>query len=249
MKHDFSGKAVLVTGAASGLGKAAAEAFHAAGAKVLLVDVQPAVAEVAAALGERATALQADLSQFENCGKAVDAAIAAFGRLDTLCNVAGVAWMDHVADWTPERWHRMIDINLGSVFFLSQAALPHLLDAQGSIVNIASSAGTQGQAYMVPYSASKAGVIAMTKAMAMEFMHQPVRINAIAPAGMRTPMATGGVVVPPEGASIDLITRYHGFRNMSEPESVAETILFLASDSAAFIHGTCVSVDQGQLAG
>ncbi len=249
MHHDFSGKTVLVTGAASGLGKAAATAFYAAGASVFLVDVQQEVLDVAQSLGDRARAKVADLGDLDRCGDVVAAAVASFGRLDTLCNVAGVAWMDHLADWTPARWHKMIDINLGAVFFLSQAAMPHLLAAGGSIVNVASTAGTQGQAYMVPYSASKAAVIGLTKAMAMEFMHHPVRINAVAPAGMRTPMVTGGTVVPPVGASLDLIQRYHGFREMAEPESVAEMVLFLASASAASMHGTCVGVDQGHLAG
>lgn len=249
MKLDFTGKVALVTGAASGLGKATATAFSAAGASVFLVDVQEGVHAVASELGPNAAGHVADLSQLDKCADIVVAAVARFGQLDVLCNVAGIAWMDHVANVTPQRWHKLIDINLGALFFLSQAALPHLLERNGAIVNVASSAGTQGQAYMVPYSASKAGVIGMTKAMAMEFMHKPVRINAVAPAGMKTPMTAGGVVVPPEGAEMDLIVRYHGFREMAEPESIANMILFAASDAAPNLHGSCLGVDQGQLAG
>jgi len=249
MDHDFSGKAALVTGAASGLGKVTAQKLAAAGAKVLLVDISPEVERVAAEIGSPATAFVADLSDLSGAGAVVAKAVARMGRLDVLCNVAGIAFMSHVAELTPEQWQRTMNINVGAVYFLAQAAIPHLIEAKGAIVNVASSAGIQGQAYMVHYSASKAAVIGMTKALAMEFIHAPIRINAIAPSGMFTPMGPGGYVTPPEGADLSLITRYSGLRPAADPAVVADMILVAASDHMANLHGSCISIDQGATAG
>jgi meso-butanediol dehydrogenase / (S,S)-butanediol dehydrogenase / diacetyl reductase len=251
MQHDYEGKAAVVTGAASGLGRATALALVRAGARVLAVDVTAdGLAETLADAGsENIRSFAADLSQLEDCASVVEQAVSAFGRLDLLCNVAGIARMDHVADVTVDQFRRMIDINLSAPFFLSQAALPHLIETNGAIVNVASSAGIQGQAYMVPYSASKAGLIGLTKAMAMEFIHAPVRINAIAPAGMNTPMTAPGYMMPPEGFSLDLLGRYSGIREKAEPEKMADFILYVGSGRGAFFHGACLSMDQGQTAG
>ncbi|EQA99996.1 hypothetical protein L485_13865 [Sphingobium baderi LL03] len=253
MGHDYTGKAALVTGAASGLGQATALALVRAGCGVLAVDV---AAEGLAATAAAAQAgpgsiqtLTADLSDLERCAAVVEKAVGAFGRLDLLCNIAGIARMDYIAAVTPEQWRRIIDINLAAPFFLSQAALPHLIETKGGIVNVASSAGIQGQAYMSPYSASKAGLIGLTKAMAMELIHAPVRINAVAPAGMKTPMAAPGHLVPPEGFSVDLLMRYAGIREQADPEAVADFILYVGSGRGAFFHGACLSMDQGQTAG
>ena len=251
MQHDYAGKAAIVTGAASGLGRATALALARAGAGVLAVDLSAeGLAAMTAAAGTDAMlGITTDLSRLEECRTVVDRAVAAFGRIDLLCNVAGIARMDHVADVTVDQFRRMIDINLAAPFFLSQAALPHLVESGGAIVNVASSAGFQGQAYMAPYCASKAGLIALTKAMAMEFIHAPVRINAIAPAGMNTPMAAPGYMMPPEGFSLDLLGRYSGIREKAEPEAVADFILYVGSGKGAFFHGACLSMDQGQTAG
>lgn len=251
MQHDYKGKAAIVTGAASGLGRATALGLVRAGARVLAVDVTAdgLAATAAEAASDNIRTLAADLSRLEGCASVVEQAVSAFGRLDLLCNVAGIARMDHVADVTIDQFRRMVDINLAAPFFLSQAALPHLVETQGAIVNVASSAGIQGQAYMVPYSATKAGLIGLTKAMAMEFIHAPVRINAIAPAGMNTSMAAPGYMTPPEGFALDLLGRYSGIRDKAEPEVMADFILYVGSGQGAFFHGACLSMDQGQTAG
>jgi meso-butanediol dehydrogenase/(S,S)-butanediol dehydrogenase/diacetyl reductase len=253
MRHDYAGKVALVTGAASGLGRATALALVRSGCSVLAVDVAEDGLAATASAGQNdpgaMRTLVADISDLEGCADIVQAAVEAFGRLDLLCNIAGVARMEHLTSVTPEHWRRMIDVNLAAPFFLAQAALAHLIETQGAIVNVASSAGIQGQAYMVPYSASKSGLIGLTKAMAMEFTHAPVRINAIAPAGMKTPMAAPGNLVPPEGFSLDLLMRYAGIREQADPEAVADFILYVGSGQGAFFHGACLSMDQGQTAG
>lgn len=251
MQHDYEDKVAIVTGAASGLGRATALALVQAGARILAVDVtsEGLAAMVAEAGSESVRSFTADLSQPEACASVVDIAVSTFGRLDLLCNIAGIARMDHVADVTVDQFRCMIDINLAAPFYLSQAALPHLIETSGAIVNVASSAGIQGQAYMVPYSASKAGLIGLTKAMAMEFIHAPVRINAIAPAGMNTPMTAPGYMMPPEGFSLDLLGRYSGIREKADPEATADFILYVGSGRGAFFHGACLSMDQGQTAG
>jgi len=250
---DYEGKVALVTGAASGLGRATALAALRAGAKVLAVDVsEKGLAGTVEEAGEAAGSIQtlaADLSKPEECARAVDEVIKRFGRIDLLCNIAGVARMHKVADVTADEWRLLINVNLAAPFFLSQAALPHLIKTQGAIVNVASSAGIQGQAYMTPYSASKAGLIGLTKAMAMEFIHEPVRINAIAPAGMFTPMAAPGYMAPPPGFTPELLKRYSGIREKADPNYIADFILYVGSAKGAFFHGACLSMDQGQTAG
>lgn len=255
MRFDYAGKVGLVTGAASGLGRATAIALLRSGAQVIAVDVDADGLSGTSALAAQSgidgslRVLVKDLSRLEDCASVVAQAVDAFGKLDLLCNVAGIARMERVSEVTPEHWRRLLDINLGAPFFLSQAALPHLADTKGAIVNVASSAGIQGQAYMTHYSASKAGLIGLTKAMAMEFMNAPVRINAIAPAGMKTPMTAAGHLVPPEDFEVDLLARYSGLREHADPAAIADFILYVGSGEGAFFHGSCLSLDQGQTAG
>jgi NAD(P)-dependent dehydrogenase (short-subunit alcohol dehydrogenase family) len=240
-------RVVLVTGAGSGLGAATALACAREGARTFLVDRDAqGMAETAQAIadagGESASHV-ADLSQRSTCFQAVAAAVDRFGGLDGLCNVAGITLFHQVCDVTEEEWNLTMAIILSAPFYLSQAAIPELLRSKGSIVNVASSGGIKGTAYTVPYSAAKAGVIHMTKCMAMEFMNQPIRINAIAPGGMITNIArdmklTGGM-------DRDLIRRFSGMRPPVDPSEVANVIAFLLSDKASNIHGSIVSVDGG----
>ncbi len=138
-------------------------------------------------------------------------------------------------------------VNMSAPFWLSQAALPHLLERGGNIVNVASSAAFLGEAYLVPYTASKAALVQMTKSMAMEFLKQNVRINAVAPGGMNT--AIGANESLPEGADMALLQRFMPVRPMAEPALVADLIVYVASDRAANIHGACLSTDAGITAG
>jgi NAD(P)-dependent dehydrogenase (short-subunit alcohol dehydrogenase family) len=251
MVADMHGEAALVTGAASGLGRAAAIALAEAGADVCLVDLNveglEETAERIGALGRTALVHATNLALAENCDAAVAAAVGAFGRLDALCNVAGLILFTHSAEMAAVDWDRTLAVNLSAPFHLSRAAIPHLLKGEGAIVNVASSAAFIGEAYAAAYCASKAGLIGLTKAMAMEFMHQPIRINAVAPGGMATNIAAN--LRMPEGADMSLIKRFSGMRGLVEVTDVAAMIAHLASDSGRAFHGACVTMDRGITAG
>jgi NAD(P)-dependent dehydrogenase (short-subunit alcohol dehydrogenase family) len=249
---DMSGKAALVTGAASGLGRATALALARVGADVFIVDVNPPgleqTVEAVKTLGVRVVALPTDLSVADNCRAAVAAAVTAFSRLDALCNVAGVIFLNHTTEMPQQDWDKTIAVNLSAPFFLSQAAIPHLLEQNGAIVNVSSSATFIGEAYAAAYCATKAGLTHMTKAMAMEYIHQPIRINAIAPGGMMTNIAAS-MANSPKDLNRSLIDRFVPLRGMVEVDDVAELIAFLASDAARGYHGACIAIDKGITAG
>ncbi|GGN61940.1 MAG: short-chain dehydrogenase [Novosphingobium sp.] len=244
---DMSGKVALVTGAASGLGRETALALAKAGARVYLVDVNAEGLAETAGMIEGSASETADLSDAQTCGKVVAAAVETFGRLDALCNVAGLIYLANTPDMSLDRLQRTLDVNLMAPFVLSQAAIPHLLETDGAIVNVASSASFIGEAYAAAYCASKWGIIGMTKAMAMEFQKKPIRINAVAPGGMVTNIAAN--FVPPEGCDFDLIKRFSGMRGTVEVEDVANMIVLLASDAGRGFHGACINIDKGITAG
>lgn len=248
---EFHGKVVLVTGAASGLGRAASVRFAAEGANVCLVDLNgEGIAETADAIGAAGgtcVSFAADLGQQPNCAAAVASAVDTFGRLDVLCNIAGVLRMHPLAEISVQDWDRLLSANLSAPLFMIQAAMPHLVAAHGNVINVVSTAAFLGQAYMAPYGATKAALLSLTRSLAMEFMHKPVRINALAPGGMLTPMATGLKI--PDGLEMDLVGRYMGIRPPSEIDDILEPLLFLASDRARSVHGACYSADNGITAG
>lgn len=248
---DMRGKAALVTGAASGLGRATALKLGQAGADVCIVDVNPAGLEDTAqqlrALGVRALMHATDLSLRENCVAAVAAAVTEFGRLDALCNVAGVIVMCNAHEMSAADFQKTLAVNLSAPFYLIQASIPHLLQANGAVVNVSSSASLIGEAYAVAYSATKAAVNHMTKSLAMEYVHKPVRFNAVAPGGMLTNIGTT-IRMPPD-VDYSLMKRYTGLRGMVEVDDVADMIAFLASDAARSYHGAIISIDRGITAG
>ncbi len=249
--QEFAGKSVLVTGAASGLGRATALAFARAGGDLTLVDVNAFALEGAAAeardLGAKVEALAMDLSDVSNCPQAVQAAVARFGRLDALLNVAGVIVFNRLAKVTPQEWDRVMAINLKAPYFLIQAAMPHLIEAEGAVVNVASASAFIGHAFLTPYATSKGALVSLTRSLAMEFMHAPVRINALAPGGVATPMALSSSM--PEGLDFSLVARYAGLRGLSQPEDLTDLLLFLASSRNKAVHGACFIADQGTTAG
>ena len=251
MIADMSGKAALVTGAASGLGRATAIVLAKAGADLCLVDVNAEGLEETAvrvrALDRRAVVVTANLASPEACGAAVATAVDAFGRLDALCNVAGLIFFSNSADMPVADWDKTLAVNLSAPFHLSKAAIPHLLARDGAIVNVTSSAAFVGEAYAAAYCATKAGLNAMTKAMAMEFIKQPIRINAVAPGGMMTNIAAN--LKMPEGVDYELIKRFSGMRGLVEVDDVAGMIAYLASDAGKGFHGACVTMDRGITAG
>jgi NAD(P)-dependent dehydrogenase (short-subunit alcohol dehydrogenase family) len=247
----MKGKAALVTGAGSGLGRATAAALARAQADLCVVDIDaPALEESAAtlrSLGARVLVKATDLSQRDNCLGAVAAAIGEFGRLDALCNVAGIIVMCNAHEMRAVDYERTIAVNLSAPFYLMQAAIPHLLISQGAVVNVTSSAAFVGEAYAAAYCATKAGLNHMTKALAMEYVHKPIRFNAVAPGGMATNIARD--LKMPEGVDRALIKRYSGLRGLVEVDDVAEMIAFLASDAGRSYHGACISIDRGVTAG
>lgn len=244
----FDGKVVLVTGASSGLGAACARLFAAQGARVYAVarDVVR-LAEVAAGADGDVTTHQADLSDPKACASAVAACIETRGQLDVLVNNAGRHDFRITTEVTPQQWSNDLAVNLDSVFFTSQAALPHLLQTGGNIVNVASVAGVLGEAHSAAYTAAKHGVVGLTKALAVEYARTPVRINCICPGGMDTPQAH--TIEVPVGADWELIMRVAALRGFMSADQVAQTVAFVASDDASAVHGSIITVDQGHTAG
>jgi len=248
---NMSGKVALVTGAASGLGRGAALALARAGADLTLVDVNAngleETAQEARAVGRKALTYATDLAIATNCAAAVGAAVTAFGRLDALCNIAGLIIFANSTEMATADWDKTLAVNLSAPFHLSKAAIPYLLDRDGAIVNVTSSAAFIGEAYAAAYCATKAGLNAMTKSMAMEYMHKPIRINAIAPGGMMTNIAAN--LRMPQGVDGGLIKRFSGLRGLVEVTDVAEMIAHLASDAGRAFHGSCITMDRGITAG
>ena len=248
---NMKGKAALVTGAASGLGRATALAVGRAGADVCVVDLNAAGLEETVSqlrkFGVRTLVRATDLASRENCVAAVAAAVAEFGRLDALCNVAGIIVMCNAHEMRAVDYEKTIAVNLSAPFYLMQAAIPHLLQADGSVVNITSSAAFVGEAYAAVYCATKAGLTHMTKALAMEYVHKPIRFNAVAPGGMAT--NRGNTIKMPEGVDYALVKRYTGLRGLVEVDDVADMIAFLASDAGRGYHGACINIDRGVTAG
>jgi NAD(P)-dependent dehydrogenase (short-subunit alcohol dehydrogenase family) len=244
---DMTGKVALVTGAARGLGQATALRLAELGADVAIVDVDAAAladtAQAIRAMGRKALELPFDLSVRANCAGAVEQTLAEFGRLDALCNVAGVMYPSATPEMSDEAWDLTIKVNLEAPFFLIRASLPHLLKVEGAIVNVTSCAAFQGQAYFAAYCAAKSGLTNMTKALAMEYMKEPIRINAVAPGGMMTKLTEG--MAPIMDRDLELIGRIGSPRGLCEIEDVAECVAFLASPAARSYHGACINIDAG----
>jgi NAD(P)-dependent dehydrogenase (short-subunit alcohol dehydrogenase family) len=215
---NMSGKAAVVTGAASGLGRATAIKLAQAGADVCIVDLNRAGLEDTAtqlrALNVRVLVHATDLSVSDNCPAAIAAAVKDFGRLDALCNVAGIIVMCNAHEMRAADYEKTIAVNLNAPFYLMQAAIPHLLETSRAVVNVTSSASFVGEAYAAAYCATKAGLTHMTKALAMEYVNQPIRFNAVAPGGMMTNIAAN--LKMPEGVDYSLIKRYSGLRGLSK---------------------------------
>ena len=246
----FSGKVALVTGAGSGIGQATSVRLGSEGAVVVGSDVNAAgLEETTGMVGEEGEfhPVVSDVRSRNACQELVASVVADHGRLDVLCNIAGVARGHRVGEVDQETWDLIMGVNVEGVFWMSQAALPHLESSGGCIVNMASNAGLMGQAYTVPYCASKGAVVLMTKAMAMETMKTDVRINAIAPGGVETNLAVAFGF--PDEPDMELMGRYMGFRGMAQADDIASLVAYLASDEAHRIHGAVLSIDAGMTAG
>jgi NAD(P)-dependent dehydrogenase (short-subunit alcohol dehydrogenase family) len=247
----FTGKVALLTGAGSGIGQATTLRLAAEGASVFAVDINPAgldaTSKAAAEQGSTITTHIADVAVRDACRDAVQACVGMFGRLDVLGNIAGIARCHHATDVTQEEWDLMMAVNVAGPFWLAQAAIPHLLESGGNIVNIASNAGLMGQAYTVPYCITKGAVVQMTRALAMEYVKTPLRVNAIAPGGVDTTLSQTFQI--PSDVDFELMAPYTGHRGMAQPSEIAALFAFVASDEARNIHGAILSTDSGLTAG
>lgn len=244
---DLQGKIAFVTGASSGLGAETARLLSRQGATVF-------------GIGRDATRLAAvfddvrhgsyavvDVTSAQACRDAMHECVSRWGALDILVNVAGRHQMRRTETLTDEDWAEDLAVNLTGPAALCRAALPHLLDRGGNIVNVASIAGVEGQAYSAGYCAAKHGLIGLTRALAVEFTKDRLRVNAVCPGGMLTPQIEQ--FSPPENPDFDLILRSAAPRGFMQPLDVANVIAFLASDAAAAIHGAVYRVDNGKGAG
>ena len=244
----FQGKNVLVTGAASGIGRATAIKFAAAGANVTIGDVNEAgLNETATMMAGKPRVAPFDAVDFDSCRDLV--AVAAQDGLDVLCNISGILKWGPTEDFAVQDFERIMAVNTTSVFVLCQAALPHLVKSKGNIVNTASTASLQGIAYTIAYSASKHAVAAITKGLAIEFAARGVRVNAICPGMVNTAM---GHAAPPVGdVDWSLVMRNAPKleNGTCEPEDIAELFAYLASDKARKVTGSLFTIDGGQLAG
>ncbi|HZP31372.1 MAG TPA: SDR family oxidoreductase [Acidimicrobiia bacterium] len=247
----FEGKVALLTGAASGMGRAIAQRLAAEGAHVHGLDVDAdglaETAKLVADAGGQMSTRRTDVSSRDECFAAVGECSAELGRIDVLGNIAGIARAEHFTDVTEAQYRQMMGVNIDGYFFMAQAAIPHLLESGGNIVNIASNAGLMGQAYTVVYCITKGAVVQFTRALAIEYIKTPLRVNALAPSGVETPLATG-FQVPPD-VDGELMQRIFGFRPMAQPEEIAALFAFVASDEARNIHGAVISSDSGLTAG
>ncbi|HYU39555.1 MAG TPA: SDR family NAD(P)-dependent oxidoreductase [Acidimicrobiia bacterium] len=243
----FADHVAVVTGAGSGLGRATAHRFADEGAAVAVVDVAADAAEkTAAEIGERgatARAYTVDVTARAATKATVDAVAGDLGRPQVLVNSAGIGGFAHTLDETFERWSAIIGVNLTGTFLMCQATLPYLLDGGGAIINVASNAGLMGQPYSAAYCASKGGVVNLTRALAVEYVKRGVRVNAVAPGGMNTPMIAGFSM--PEGVDLKEFARVTSPLGYAEPEELAGLIAYIASDDAKYMVGSIVSMDGG----
>jgi NAD(P)-dependent dehydrogenase (short-subunit alcohol dehydrogenase family) len=237
-------KTALVTGAARGIGYAIAARLAADGARVAVLDLDAAAAkEAAARIGGRAVALAADVTVAAEVNAAVRQAVEAFGRLDLLVNNAGITGRSFpIWELSDEDWQRVIDVDLTSVFFCCRAAIRVMLEqGSGRIVNIASIAGKEGNPTLVPYSAAKAGVIGLTKALAKEVCTRGILVHAVAPAVIGTEL-----LQQMEQSTVDLLVSKIPMGRVGRPEEVAALVAWLASDECSFTTGAVHDLSGGR---
>jgi len=253
----LEGRKALVTGAASGIGRATAARLAEEGAFVFCVDIQAEAAEETAkqinGRGGKAFSTALDVADRSACVTAVDAARDALGGLDLLANVAGILRPGHTHEQDPDIFDLTIAINLTGTFNMCRATLPHFLendakpDGGCTIVNIASAAALQGVPYNAAYGASKAGVLGLSKALASEYARQEIRVNAICPGGVSTPMTAAGF--PVDNIDPALFARIAPqMPTIGQPEEIAALVAYISSPEARFMTGSGITIDGGQLA-
>jgi NAD(P)-dependent dehydrogenase (short-subunit alcohol dehydrogenase family) len=242
----LKGKNVLVTGGASGIGQATATRFLEEGCAVCVLDCSTeAQARVSQELPELSGVIDADVSKLDQVQAAITKAIDLMGSVDVLINNAGISIRHDFLDITPEDWDKVLDVNLKGVFYMAQTAARHMMDkGSGVIVNAASTAGTTGYPHYADYSASKAGVIALTQTMALE-LAPVVRVSAVSPGYTLTPMQRAEYT----DAMLDAVNRKIPLGRHAKPEEQAALYVFLASEDAAFATGQVYVMDGAETTG
>lgn len=246
----FEGKIVLVTGAGRGIGKSVAERFAREGAKLALVSNDESnLMETVKELEEHGRdilPITVDVSDHDQVRAAVEQTVRRFGRIDILINNAGIAWEEPILDITPENWRKIIDVNLNGVFWTAQETAKVMVrQGEGVILNMASTNGLVGEAKYAHYNASKGGVVLLTKTMAIELGASGIRVNAVCPGYIQTPMSEA--IDDPQFVE-KYVREKIPLGRVGKPKDVAGVFAFLASEDAAFVTGECLVVDGGQLA-
>ena len=248
VRFDFSGKVVVVTGAANGIGAACARLFAASGAKVALWDIDEAAARaLAAELGAAADAMRCDVSSRAEVDAATAATTSAFGRIDILINNAGIFRAADFLDITEADWDAVIGVNLSGAFRVGQAVAREMAKTGGgAIVNMSSVNGVMAIPTIASYNASKGGINQLTRAMALALADRGIRVNAVAPGTIATDLAQKAVLGSAEAK--ERIMGRTPLRRLGEPAEIAAVCAFLASDAASYMTGEIVAVDGGRLA-
>jgi 2,3-dihydro-2,3-dihydroxybenzoate dehydrogenase len=243
---DFKGKVVLVTGAASGMGAATAREFSAAGAYVIVVDRNAELAAQVAAEINAGEPVVGDVSDSSFCDQAVATAVERHGRLDVMVNAAGIIVRAGGLNTSDEEWQRVMNVNVNGVFYMCRAALRQMTQqGGGAIVNFGSIWGGVGAAGVTAYCASKGAVHQMTRAMAMDHAKDNIRINAICPGEVNTPMLSSERSEPVTRELMQKLADTVPTGRLAEPEEIARVVVFLASDAASYMTGAMINVDAG----
>ena len=250
----LQGKVALVTGAASGIGRATSFLFAREGASVVLADIREEGREVADEIvtaGGRARFVRADVTKATDCAAAVGEAVRSFGRLDIVFNNAGIIRRASVVETSEEEWDRVMAVNVKSIFLMSKAAIPVMARGGGGVVvNTGSGWGVVGGRNAASYCASKGAVVNLTRAMALDHAPQGIRVNCVCPGDTDTPMLREEArQLGEDTASFLEGSARRPLGRMGRPEEIAQAVLFLASDAASFITGSVLVVDGGGLAG
>lgn len=250
MKKD---RVVLVTGAGSGIGRATALSFSREGAKVVVADIVAKGGEETLSMIKKtagdAIFVKADVSKAAEVEALISKAVQTYGRLDCACNAAGLVGEPvSTIDCTEGNWDRVISVNLKGVWLCMKYEIPQMLkQGGGAIVNISSMEGLVGTPMHPVYTASKHGVLGLTKSAAMEYAKSGIRVNAVCPGATRTPMADEVIAGNPSIA--EMVIALHPLGRMAEPEEIAAAVIWLCSDAASFVTGHPLVVDGGYVAG